>query len=102
MADVELTPEEIAKLVKQRDKARERSKLSQAKRRAQLKEQGIVPITIMVSEKRAAQIRKMIKALEEADVEPFGLFWWKLIPGKNNDKPTWWRIWDSKNSGEKS
>ena len=28
MADVELTPEEIAKLVKQRDKARERSKLS--------------------------------------------------------------------------
>lgn len=102
MADVKLTPEEIAKLVKQRDKARERSKRSQAKRRAQLKEQGIVPITVMVSEKRAALVREMLKALEKADAEPFGLYWWKVIPGRNNDKPMWWHVWDSNRNGVKS
>jgi GTPase Era involved in 16S rRNA processing len=75
---------------------RERQKLAQAKRRAKLKEQGKTQVTLMISTKRTNQIKKLIKILEEKDVERFGLCSWEKREGARDGQPGWYIIYDSK------
>lgn len=85
-----LTRDETERLALKHLQHLERQKQASAKRRAKLQEQGKTQITLMVSIKRVEQIKKMIKKLEELDMEDFCLSEWKVVEGKNDGKPVWW------------
>lgn len=71
-----LTRDEAERLALKHLHHLERQKQASAKRRAKLQEQGKTQITLMVSAKRAEQVKKMIKTLEEKDLKRFALAAW--------------------------
>jgi len=68
-----LTKDEVERLALKHLQHLDRQKEASAKRRAKLLEQGKTQITLMVSVKRVEQIKKMIKIIEDKDLQNFCL-----------------------------
>lgn len=96
MSELKLTKDELEKLAKQQLKHREQMRKAQVKRRAKLKDQGKVQVSLMVSAKRAEQVKKMIKTLEEKDLERFALAAWDTRG--EPEKKMWYVEYDSEKS----
>lgn len=92
MIEKKLTKEQIEKLAKQQLKLRESQAAAQARRRAKLKEQGKTQITLTVSADRAAQVKDIIKLIEQNNYEEF------CLGALGAHKPgEWGVVWNSLN-----